>query len=342
MLRNIFILALNDFAIAFRNKGFYLIFFIPVFIFVSLHLVDKTGSALNKVKIALIHGQVYAPKIMNALQRVPQTIELKWVTNEDEGQSFLSERKVDVVLEKGEKRDQLSLLVLRKDSAQGLAAAQMMSTLQKSVEKENLSWVSEVRSLREGNIQKQTLPTWILMVLLLVAFIILPAQVAEEKEKRQLLAILQTPIYEVEWIAAKIIMGIGLCLISVLLLQTLGQVTISNLRGYVAFVILGGYCFSAFGIFLGLLCRSQAGARTLGLVFYLPLMMPAALSDFSTQMSRLLPILPSYQFYGPIQKLLFEDKGITNHIFPWIYLFIFGSTLFGLSYLFLKNRWLIS
>lgn len=190
--------------------------------------------------------------------------------------------------------------------------------------------------------QKQTLPTWILMVILLVAFIILPAQVAEEKEKRQLLAILQTPIHELEWIAAKILTGIGLCLISVFLLQFLGQVTISNFTEYLAFVILGGYCFCAFGILLGFLCRSQASARTLGLVFYLPLMMPAALSDFSTQMSGLFPILPTYQFYEPIQKLLFENKGMTSHIFPWIYLFIFGSTLFGMSYLFLKKRWLIS
>ena len=306
MLRNIFILVLNDFASAFRNKSFYLIFFIPVFIFVSLHFADKTGSALSKIKIALIHGEAYAPKVMNALQLVPQNIEVKWVTGEDEGQSFLRERKVDAVLEKSV--DRLSLLVLSKDSSQGIAAAQMISTLQKNIEKTKPNWVSEVRSLHEWNIQKKTLPTWILMVVLLVAFIILPAQVAEEKEKKQLLAILQTPIHELEWIAAKIIMGIGLCLISVLLLQVLGQVTISNLSGYTAFVILGSYCFCAFGIFLGFLCRSQAGARTLGLVFYLPLIMPAALSDFSTQMSGLLPILPSYQFYEPIQSCFLKTK----------------------------------
>ncbi|MBK9322882.1 MAG: ABC transporter permease [Bdellovibrionaceae bacterium] len=342
MLRNIFILVLNDFAIAFRNKSFYLIIFIPVFIFVSLRLTDKTGSALNNLKIGLVRGQAYAPQIVNALQSVPQNLEIKWVTSEDEAQSFLREHKIDAVLVKSKMSDALSLLVLRKESAQSIASAQMIATLQKSFENAKPSWVSEVRSLREGSMQKQTLPTWILMVILLVAFIILPAQVAEEKEKRQLLAILQTPIHELEWIAAKILTGIGLCLISVFLLQFLGQVTISNFTEYLAFVILGGYCFCAFGILLGFLCRSQASARTLGLVFYLPLMMPAALSDFSTQMSGLFPILPTYQFYEPIQKLLFENKGMTSHIFPWIYLFIFGSTLFGMSYLFLKKRWLIS
>lgn len=78
-------------------------------------------------------------------------------------------------------------------------------------------------------------------------------------------------------------------IVLVLLLQILGQVTISNLIGFIAFVILGSYCFCSIGILLGFLCRSQAIARTLGLVFYLPLMIPAALSDFSTQMSWLCP-----------------------------------------------------
>ncbi|MBN8536975.1 MAG: ABC transporter permease [Deltaproteobacteria bacterium] len=342
MLRNIFILVLNDFAIAIRNKSFYLILFIPVFIFVALHLSDKTGSGFNILKISLVRGHDYPPQVVKALQSVPQNIEVKWVMSEDEGQSFLREHKIDSVLLKSKMGDALSLLVLRKDSAQSIASAQMISKLQKIYEKAKPNWVSEVRSLREGNIQKQTLPTWILMVILLVAFIILPAQVAEEKEKRQLLAILQTPIHELEWIAAKILMGIGLCLISVFLLQSLGNITISNFIGYLAFVILGGYCFCAFGILLGFLCRSQASARTLGLVFYLPLMMPAALSDFSTQLSGLFPFFPTYQFYEPIQELLFENREVTSHIFPWIYLFAFGSTLLGMSYLFLKKRWLIS
>lgn len=342
MLRNIFILFLNDFAIAYRNKSFYLIFFIPLFIFVSLHLADKSGSNLNYLKFALVQGEDYAPQVMKALQSAPQNIEVKWIASEEEGQILLRENKIDAVLEKNKNHDSLSLLVLCKNSAQGMASLQMISTLQKKFENAKPSWVSEVRSLREGNIQKQTLPTWILMVILVVAFIILPAQVAEEKEKRQLLAILQTPIHELEWISAKILMGIGLCLISVLLLQIFAQVAITNWSEYWAFVILGSYCFCAFGIFLGFLCRSQASARILGLVFYLPLMMPAALSDFSSQLSGILPILPTYQFYEPIQKLLFEDRGVSSHIFPWIYLFIFGSTLLGMSYLFLKKRWLIT
>ena len=137
MLRNILILVLNDFAIAFRNKSFYLIFFIPIFIFFSLHFAVKKGAALNHLKIALVHGHAYEPQVMKALESVPQNIEVKWVMNEEEGRSFLRDHKIDALLEKNKTSDTLSFLVLRAESAQGIASVQMMSTLQKRFEKAN-------------------------------------------------------------------------------------------------------------------------------------------------------------------------------------------------------------
>jgi ABC-2 type transport system permease protein len=92
----------------------------------------------------------------------------------------------------------------------------------------------------------------------------MPAQVAEEKEKKLLLALLQAPIREIEWLIAKLFLGMILILIAVLSLHLLGRFKIENTMSYAAFIVVGSFCFSSYGIFLGFLCRNSASARALG------------------------------------------------------------------------------
>ena len=204
-----------------------------------------------------------------------------------------------------------------------------------------VSWITDVKPLYEGGIQRQTLPTWILMLALLVGFIILPAQVAEEKEKKLLLALLLTPIREIQWLIAKLIIGMVLIIIAVLFLHLLGRFSVANLFSYASFIVVGSFCFSACGIFLGFLCRNQASARALGLVFYLPLLLPSALSDFSKKLTIVAPFMPSYEFYEPLKSLLIEEGRIGNMVFDWIYLLLVGALMLYLSYLLMKRRWLM-
>ncbi len=179
------------------------------------------------------------------------------------------------------------------------------------------------------------------MLALLVGFIILPAQVAEEKEKKLLLALLLTPIREIQWLIAKLIIGMVLIIIAVLFLHLLGRFSVANLFSYASFIVVGSFCFSACGIFLGFLCRNQASARTLGLVCYLPLLLPSALSDFSKKLTVVAPFMPSYEFYEPLKSLLLEEGRIGNMVFDWIYLLLVGALMLYFSYLLMKRRWLM-
>jgi ABC-2 type transport system permease protein len=169
----------------------------------------------------------------------------------------------------------------------------------------------------------------------------MPAQVAEEKEKKLLLALLQTPMREIEWLIAKLFLGMILIFIAVLFLHLLGKFDLGNVLSYVAFIGVGSFCFSSYGIFLGFLCRSQASARTLGVIFYLPHLLPSALSDFSRKLTAVAPFLPSYQFYGPVKSILLEQGRISNLSLEWIYLFLVGLLTFFFSYLLMKKRWLM-
>jgi ABC-2 type transport system permease protein len=167
--------------------------------------------------------------------------------------------------------------------------------------------------------------------------------VAEEKEKKLLLGLLQTPIREVEWLLAKLCFGTILIVLAALLLQLLTRVDLDLKSGlsYLAILLAGGICFTAFGVFVGFLCRTQATARTLGVVFYLPHLLPSALADFSTTLDGVAPLLPSYQFYRPIKSILLEGGGVSDFPLELIALLAVGSLATFLSYRLMKKRWLM-
>jgi len=342
MMTNVLILAFNDLAVAFKNKTLLLILFIPLFVFVTLNLVDVTGVEASKLRIGLIQQETFAPQITQSINAADELVEVTRVENLEQGIRLLKERRVDGILTGSEAAaDRLELIVLKQDSIQTIAIMQTFSALQKAAQGAAPDWIIGVESLHQGGIQRQTLPTWVLMLVLLIGFIILPTQVAEEKEKKLLLALLQTPINEVQWLTAKLIYGMLLILAAVLFLHVLGKFGPVHLFDYIAILLAGSFCFSAFGIFLGFLCRNQASARTLGVVFYLPHLLPSAMADVSQQLTAVAPLLPSYQFYRPLQSILLENASLTDMPFDWIYLIVLGSLMFFFSYLLMKRRWLM-
>jgi ABC-2 type transport system permease protein len=344
MIRNVVILTCNDLAIAFKNKTLYLILFIPLFVFVALQLVDGNEPDVQKINIGLLEKGNYPPAMIQSLQSADRVFAVSWLQNEEKGKRWLKERNGDgILVPSGKTAEYCALIVQTKASFQTVAIVEGVAGLQRALEGKSNNWISEIRPLQEGGIQRQMLPTWILMLVLLVGFIILPAQVAEEKEKKLLLGLLQTPIREVEWLLAKVSFGIILIVIAALFLQLLtkSDFEVSGVLNYLAFLMAGGFCFSSFGVFVGFLCRTQASARTLGVLFYLPHLLPSALSDFSKTLNAVAPLLPSYQFYRPIKSILLEGGGVSDFPLELISLFAVGLFTFYLSYQLMKKRWLM-
>lgn len=342
MIRNIITLTLNDLAIAFKNKTIYLILFIPLFVFLSLKLVDQKDANIQKINIGLIQEEKYPPVIIKSIKAANTVFAISWLAHEEEGKRRLKEKKIDGLLIKSEKEPQrVELLVLTKASFQTLAIVQSFSALQIAAEGDGINWISDIKPLQDSEIQKQTLPTWILMLVLLVSFIIIPAQVAEEKEKKMLLGLLQTPMREFEWLLAKLFSGMILIHLAVVFLHLLGKFEFGNSPSYFAFIGAGSFCFSSFGVFLGFLCRNQASAKTLGVIFYLPFLLPSALSDVSQKLNTVAPLLPSYQFYEPIKAILLEGGRISSLSLEWSYLIFVGLLAYVVSYMLMKKRWLM-
>lgn len=335
MIQNIFTLTLNDLAIAIKNKTIFLIFFIPLFVFGTMKLVDQKSQKFEKINLGLILNQTYPPAIINSLNSADKIFNISFVTNLDEGKKLIKEKKLNGLL-----LTTKELIVLKKESLTTLSLAESMNTLQNISEKRQ-SWVSTISALQTSDLQKESLPTWILMLVLLVGFVIMPTQVAEEKEKRLLLSLLQTPMREIEWIIAKAITGIILTGASLFILHIIGDFKIGFNPSYIVFIIIASFCFSSYGILLGFLCRTQASARILGVIFYLPHLLPSALSDFSQKMDGVAPLLPSYHLYESVKLILFEQVKLSSLGFPSMYLFLIGMAAFTISYYLMKKRWLM-
>lgn len=343
MIRNIVILLTHDLAVAFKNKTIYLIVCIPLFVYATLILVDPAKAHESQVKIALIENKPYAPVLLESIERAPSLFAIRRVSTEEAATQLLKKREVDGILTPaGGNTSNLQLTVIQQASAETLSILQRISALQIAVEGRGSSWIAAVQSIQNSSIKQQTLSIWILMMVLLVSFIVLPAQVAEEKEKQLLLGWLQTPVKENEWLAAKLAYGIVLMLMAVLVLQLMaGKSSCTQAASYLLMLCTGGFCFGALGICMGLLCRNQASARTLGVLCYLPLLLPAALSEMSQELRSIAPLVPSYYFYEPIRALLLENSRPATFIYAWMILMIIGLIAFGASRRLIKRRWLM-
>lgn len=335
MIKNIFTLTLNDLAIAIKNKTVFLIFFIPLFVFFTLKLVDTKNTEVKKVRIGLIKNVAYNPALEKTILATDKIFTVTYFNSIEEGKALLKVRKLDGII-----YDNNELLVQKKESITTLAAIESLNAIQQASEGRK-SWITNVKALQTSDLQKESLPTWILMLVLLVGFVIMPSQVAEEKEKKLLLSLLQTPMREIEWLSAKVLMGMVLTLASVIMLQLMGSDKTGLNLQYIFTILLGSFCFSSYGIFLGFLCRTQASARILGVIFYLPHLLPSALSDFSSKMDVFAPLLPSYHFYEAIKRILFETSNLGSHSLGLIYIFAVGLLTFIGSYALMKKRWLM-
>lgn len=343
MIHTVITLLSHDLAVAFKNKTLYLLGCMPLFVYATLTLVDPTRANTTPTKIALLHAESYAPVVLENITRAPDQFAVRWVSNEADAIRLLKKREVDgALMRDSNDTTRLLLTVLHHASAETLTLMQRLVALQAAAEGKSPSWIAAVRPLQTSSIKQQTLPIWILMMVLLVSFIVLPAQVAEEKEKQLFQGWMQTPVRESEWLISKLAYGLVLMLASVVVLQLMSGKPSCALGGsYLAMLCTGSFCFGALGICLGLLCRNQASARTLGVLCYLPLLLPAALSDMSQELRRIAPLIPSHQFYEPIRAMLLDDSEHITFTHAWISLLTIGLLACLASHRLIKKRWLM-
>ena len=86
---------MNDLIYSVKNKGFYLILFIPLFIFVSENLLDKNRSDPNRIKLAVLENATDPQQLLTALKSSAAAVELVNVETVAAGEERVRERKAD-------------------------------------------------------------------------------------------------------------------------------------------------------------------------------------------------------------------------------------------------------
>ncbi|MBC7712225.1 MAG: ABC transporter permease [Rhizobacter sp.] len=335
MIKNILTLIQNDLAIAVKNKTIFLIFFIPLFVFFTLKIVDSKNETAHAMNLGLINNEAYSPVVIQSLKSSDKIFNVIYVETIEEGKNEIRQKTLDGLL-----LNTNELIILKKESLKTISMIEGLYSLQQTAENKK-SWVSSVTALQSTDIQKDSLPTWILMMVLLVGFVIMPSQVAEEKEKKLLVSLLQTPMREIEWLMSKIFTGMILATASILILHLIGNFHTGINLNYILIILSGSFCFSSYGVLLGFLCRNQASARILGVIFYLPHLLPSALSDFSRKLDVVAPLLPSFHFYESIKHILFDQARIGSLGVATVYMLSVGVITFAASYFLMKKRWLM-
>lgn len=344
MIQNVATLLVHDLAVAAKNKTLFLILGIPLFVCATLTLIDPLASHPASPGVALLVHEVYAPAVRETLTAATGQLSVVWATD-NAGATQLLEGKTVAGIARPDLLDplRLRLTVVRQLSVDTVRLIQTLSALQAMSEQREPAWIATIEALRSDSVGQQTLPTWVLMMVLLVAFVVLPTQVAEEKEKQWLMGWLQTPLREGEWLTAKILYGMVLMFISVTALHVMvGDSSSIGVFDYPAIICAGGFCFGSAGVCLGLLCRCQASARTLGVLCYLPLLLPAALADMSEPLRKAAPFIPSYQFHEPVRSMLLDGGRLPAFAYEGIYLIGVGLVFCLASHWLVKRRWLMS
>ena len=341
MMRNLTALMAHDLAVAFKNKTLLLMVCIPIFVYGTLMLVDDAEAPALPVTLGLVDGATYPAAFRTHVASATAAFSVRAVASREEGTRLLNERALDgLVLPAEGDPDRVEVYVVKVNGPVAAILAQRLSALQLAMECQGPAWLASLRPLQTGRLALQSLPVWILMVVLMVSFIVLPAQVAEEKEKQWLLGLLQTPLREGEWLAAKLGYGLVLSVSVVYVLQVLARAP--GVSGaYLVTLGAGGFCFCAMGIALGLLCRNPASARTLGVICYLPLLVPAALADASSHLRAIARFLPSYAFFEPLESILLNQAARTVFPAEWLILLLLGGASCLLAHKLIRVRWLM-
>ena len=342
-MRSFLNLLAHDLAMAWKSKTVLLIVGIPLLVYATLATVDPAGARGVPLEVALLRTAVYEPAIRAGLAAAPGQVALRWAASEQEAQAWLHRREVAGVLAPaGDGAAGLQLTVLQPAAPETLVLRARLADLQTAAEGGRSEWVTSVRAKETSALARQTLPTWVLMMILLIGFIVLPAQVAEEKEKQLLLGWMQTPVREGGWLAAKLAYALVLVLVAVATLHATSREPVGAAgAGYLALLAAGAFCFGALGVTLGLLCRGAASARALGVLCYLPLLLPAALSDLSPALRRAAVIVPSYQLYQPLRAVLVEDGAPSACFGSCLSLLVTGALAGLVAHQLLRRRWLM-
>lgn len=156
------------------------------------------------------------------------------------------------------------------------------------------------------NLSSLALPLWLIQIILTLCLLQSTANIAEEKSKHTLHAILVSPAKLLDYCAAKILWNTLLGLASVLLTTWLTRASYNPVY-LISFTTLGCLVYTSAALFIGLVSPHPLMARTLSTTFYLISALPLMLKDSHLAWRNLLNFLPTFSIVQGLERAVLQQ-----------------------------------
>ncbi len=159
---------------------------------------------------------------------------------------------------------------------------------------------------------KDKLKPVLFVVILLIESLALAGLISVEIENRTVSALLVTSITTSDFLAAKILTGVLLAFVQAFLFLGITGSFSSGLLSLFVITLLGAWMASSIGMISGAAGKDFMGTLLLGVVFFVPLLIPALAMLFKDASGGLLRLIPSYGLTMSATELLSNNTGIVN------------------------------
>ncbi|HKM43141.1 MAG TPA: ABC transporter permease [Limnochordia bacterium] len=171
----------------------------------------------------------------------------------------------------------------------------------------------EIIAVGDTTVSRSVLPVWITVTMSMIGVMVVSGMFAEEKDTKTLEAIGVSPAGYGELLLGKGVFGVLLSLGTVVIMLLLNRVLGLNYSGWIALgalALLGGACFTAIGLLIGVLASGQSTARSVATIVYFPLLFPTLISDLSAFTRRLAGFFPTFHVFTGLEAVLLRGQGV--------------------------------
>lgn len=184
---------------------------------------------------------------------------------------------------------------------------------------------------------KDKLKPMLFVIILLVESLALAGLISVEIEHRTASALLITSATTRDLLLAKILTGVILAVTQVFLFLAFTGIFSSGWLPLVVTALLGAWMASSVGMISGAAGRDFMGTLFLGMVFVVPLLIPAFALLFSGSPGGLLRLIPSYGLVMSVSDVIGKGSGLAE-VAPYLFQLLIWNSILALIGLFVLKR----
>ncbi|MFW5980545.1 MAG: ABC transporter permease [Halanaerobiaceae bacterium] len=323
-LKMIWAIIEKDLVESLRNKTILIVLLLPLFaslLFAVLSGVE--GSRHFDIGVIEKDGQ-----LGDFIEENTGNLKVRSVKKLNSGKKLLKRGEIDSLIVRTGKKDYKNYINSQRSLKYFILKENLESIISKFMKIEpelNLQFIP----VNTSRAAQALLPTWMTISIAMIGILIISGNLAEEKENKTLDAIRISPISGFNILVGKGIFGVLLSFFTVFIMLIVNWAIPDFLTflGFIIIVIIASILFSAIGLLIGILVKTQTAARSLGTIIYFPMIFPAFVYDLSDFTHFVAKFFPSYYLYRGLEKIFLLESNLKMIVYE-IKMLIFFSFLF--------------